>query len=57
LANPRSPSGVKSVIAYAVPDDPIEKYYGVGEEFYKKHGGADKVIAEERKSWEGWGKK
>jgi len=49
--------GIKSIVAYVVPDDPIEKYYGIGEDFYKKHGGAAKVIAEERKSWEGWGER
>lgn len=46
-----------AIVAYAKPDDPIEKYAGIGEEFYKRLGGADKVIAEERKSWEGWGLK
>lgn len=39
---------IVTLVGYAQPDDPIEKYAGIGEEFYKKLGGADKVIAEER---------
>lgn len=42
---------LSAIIAYVKPNDPWEKYYGIGKEFYEKLGGSEKVIAEERRSW------
>lgn len=43
---------LSAIVAYTKPTDSWDQYYGIGKDFYAKLGGANKILAEERKSWD-----
>ena len=45
-------NNLSAIVAYTKPADSWDHYYGIGKDFYTKLGGSEKILAEERKTWD-----